>query len=86
MPLLVQKPSFSSPECHVGWPRAKHRCGVIEKALPRRKVAVPLSERMGLREKVRRKPAPNPVLEAFYVTRKKPPKEVRPLAHALGVG
>ncbi|XP_078235386.1 ceramide synthase 4 isoform X1 [Pogona vitticeps] len=40
-----------------------------------RKVAVPLSERMGLREKVRRKPAPNPVLEAFYVTRKKPPKE-----------
>ncbi|XP_077778058.1 ceramide synthase 4 isoform X1 [Podarcis muralis] len=38
-------------------------------------VAVPLSRKMGLREKVRRKAPPNPVLEAFYTTQGKSPKE-----------
>ncbi|XP_061457728.1 ceramide synthase 4 [Rhineura floridana] len=40
-----------------------------------RAVAMPLSRKMGLREKVRRKASPNPVLEAFYTTQRKSPKE-----------
>uniref|UniRef100_A0A670ZNG3 Homeobox domain-containing protein n=1 Tax=Pseudonaja textilis TaxID=8673 RepID=A0A670ZNG3_PSETE len=31
-----------------------------------RKIAIPLSKKLGLQEKVRRKPSPNPILEAFY--------------------
>ncbi|XP_063003374.1 ceramide synthase 4-like [Elgaria multicarinata webbii] len=40
-----------------------------------RKVAIPLSRKMGLREEVRRKAAPNPILEAFYATCRRGPKE-----------
>nr|XP_056700636.1 ceramide synthase 4-like [Euleptes europaea] len=38
-------------------------------------VALPLSRKMGLREKVCRKPAPNAVLEAFYSRHRKGPEE-----------
>ncbi|KAF7236392.1 Ceramide synthase 4 [Varanus komodoensis] len=40
-----------------------------------RNIAVPLSRKMGLREKAQRKALPNPVLEVFYATHKKGPKE-----------
>nr|XP_056700637.1 ceramide synthase 4-like [Euleptes europaea] len=40
-----------------------------------RNVALPLSRKMGLREKVRRKPSPNAVLEAFYNSHQKRPEE-----------
>ncbi|XP_060543098.1 ceramide synthase 2-like isoform X2 [Pantherophis guttatus] len=41
-----------------------------------RKIAIPLSKKLGLQEKVRRKPSPYPILEAFYKKwRKSPPKE-----------
>ncbi|XP_042334528.1 ceramide synthase 4 isoform X1 [Sceloporus undulatus] len=40
-----------------------------------RNVAVPLSRKMGLREKVRKKVPPNPVLEAFYVVHRKGPNK-----------
>ncbi|XP_026580231.1 ceramide synthase 3-like, partial [Pseudonaja textilis] len=41
-----------------------------------RKIAIPLSKKLGLQEKVRRKPSPNPILEAFYTKwRKNPQKE-----------
>ncbi|XP_063002964.1 ceramide synthase 4 isoform X2 [Elgaria multicarinata webbii] len=39
-----------------------------------RNVAIPLSRKMGLREKVRRKAAPNPILEAFYTMHRRAPK------------
>ncbi|XP_015268469.1 PREDICTED: ceramide synthase 4-like [Gekko japonicus] len=38
-------------------------------------VAVPLSRRLGLQEKVRRKPSPNAVLESFYSKHQKGPDE-----------
>ncbi|KAJ6652160.1 hypothetical protein lerEdw1_013144 [Lerista edwardsae] len=38
-------------------------------------VAVPLSQKMGLREKIRRKALPNPLLEAFYTVHNRSPKE-----------
>ncbi|KAL8177545.1 UNVERIFIED_CONTAM: hypothetical protein K2H54_011937 [Gekko kuhli] len=38
-------------------------------------VALPLSGRLGLQEKVRRKPSPNAVLEAFYSKHRKGPEE-----------
>ncbi|KAL8177486.1 UNVERIFIED_CONTAM: hypothetical protein K2H54_008535 [Gekko kuhli] len=40
-----------------------------------RAVALPLSRRLGLQEKVRRKPSPNAVLEAFYSKHQKGPEE-----------
>ncbi|KAM3855507.1 ceramide synthase 4-like [Vipera latastei] len=41
-----------------------------------RRICAPLSKKLGLREKVRQKPSPNPILEAFYRKwRKSPPKE-----------
>ncbi|XP_060542669.1 ceramide synthase 4-like [Pantherophis guttatus] len=41
-----------------------------------RKIAIPLSKKLGLQEKVRQKPPPNPILEAFYTKwRKNPQKE-----------
>ncbi|XP_026545270.1 ceramide synthase 4-like, partial [Notechis scutatus] len=41
-----------------------------------RKIAIPLSKKLGLQEKVRWKPSPNPILEAFYTKwRKNPQKE-----------
>ncbi|XP_066491714.1 ceramide synthase 4 [Tiliqua scincoides] len=40
-----------------------------------RTVAEPLSQKMGLREKIRRKALPNPLLEAFYTTRNRSPKQ-----------
>ncbi|ETE57149.1 hypothetical protein L345_17139, partial [Ophiophagus hannah] len=41
----------------------------------RRKIGVPLSKKLGLQEKVRRKPSPNPILEAFYRKRRKNPQQ-----------
>ncbi|XP_053144437.1 ceramide synthase 4-like [Hemicordylus capensis] len=38
-------------------------------------VAVPLSQKMGLKEKLLRKASPNPVLEAFYAAHHRSPKE-----------
>ncbi|KAM6464524.1 ceramide synthase 4-like isoform 1-T2 [Liasis olivaceus] len=40
-----------------------------------RNIGVPLSRKLGLREKVRRKPSPNPILEAFYRKRRKRPEK-----------
>ncbi|KAM8939351.1 ceramide synthase 2-like [Pelodytes ibericus] len=38
-------------------------------------VALPLSKQLGIREKSKRKPSPNPILEAFYAKQKKQPTE-----------
>ncbi|XP_058019639.1 ceramide synthase 4-like isoform X2 [Ahaetulla prasina] len=40
-----------------------------------RKIAIPFSKKLGLQEKVRRKPSPNPILEAFYTKRRKNPQK-----------
>ncbi|KAM6465584.1 ceramide synthase 4-like [Liasis olivaceus] len=40
-----------------------------------RNIGAPLSRKLGLREKVRRKPSPNPILEAFYRKRRKCPQK-----------
>lgn len=46
-----------------------------------RAIALPLSSKLGVRDKQRPKAQPNPVLETFYSTRCKNPKEVRPFLH-----
>uniref|UniRef100_A0A8C6VBJ1 Homeobox domain-containing protein n=1 Tax=Naja naja TaxID=35670 RepID=A0A8C6VBJ1_NAJNA len=42
-----------------------------------RKIAIPLSKKLGLQEKVRRKPSPNLILEAFYTKWRKNPQKVK---------
>ncbi|KAM4809744.1 ceramide synthase 4 [Rhinophrynus dorsalis] len=60
-------------------------CALIFTALRflfERFVAVPLSRKLGIRDKYRRKPAANPILESFYTKKRKQPteNEVRCLA------
>lgn len=43
-----------------------------------RAIALPLSTKLGVRDKQRPKAQPNPVLETFYSTRRKNPEEVSP--------
>lgn len=43
-----------------------------------RAIALPLSTKLGVRDKQRPKAQPSPVLEIFYSTRHKNPKEVSP--------
>ncbi|XP_060546307.1 ceramide synthase 4-like [Pantherophis guttatus] len=40
-----------------------------------RKISIPLSKKLRLQEKVRRKPSPNPILEAFYRKWRKNPQQ-----------
>ncbi|XP_063147052.1 ceramide synthase 4 isoform X2 [Candoia aspera] len=41
----------------------------------KRNISVPLSKKLGLREKLRQKPSPNPILEAFYTKRRRSPQK-----------